>query len=226
VGKQKFKNKAVLLRAETIEFNCAMDYARLIVQDTSNKKEQIVLLEFMLNVVRADLKVDILSTIFYSEENFERVIGFPFPNEYYDEMGTELKLHPKGETAIKTSVDLANECVLVLSWDRKSMKHGILNVYKYGFTFDKRDHIAEYYSYVNICYVYNGNHSIASGIVQKKGVLQANKYDVSKLFEHVHTDGVFWYNSHNNQKLGNVFDFRVSIIYEIAKLKHQIEQGE
>ena len=223
--KRKLKDGPV--RAETIEFNWAMDYARLMVKDTSIKEEQIILLDFMLNVIREDLKTDLLSSIFYSKKHFETAIQFtfPFPGRYYDEAGNELRLRMEGEKTEKKAVYLATDCVLVLPWDRQSMKSGILNVFTYGFEFNKRDHIAEYYSCVDICYVYNGNHSIASGVVNKKGCIDADEYNISKLFEHVHTDGEFWYNSHNNQKLGALFDLRVGIIYEIAKLKHQIAQG-
>ncbi|WP_332249267.1 DUF6710 family protein [Thermoanaerobacter mathranii] len=51
--------------------------------------------------------------------------------------------------------------------------------------------------------------------------MEATEYDVSKLFDHVYTDGLYWYNTHNNQKLeDDLLDFRIGIIYEISKIKH------
>lgn len=101
------------------------------------------------------------------------------------------------------------------------MRDSIKNIFANKFEFDELNHKAYYFSHVNICYVYNGNHSIASGVVYKKGYITAEECDVSRLFDHVYTDGSHWYNSHNNQALDNLFDFRVGIIYEITKLKYR-----
>ncbi|WP_423055302.1 DUF6710 family protein [Zhaonella formicivorans] len=83
--------------------------------------------------------------------------------------------------------------------------------------------MAYYFSYVDICYVCNGNHSVASGIVYKKGHIEAKVYDITRLFEHVYTDGLYWYNSHNNDILDDLFDFRVGVIYEVSKLKYGVK---
>ncbi|GGA35299.1 hypothetical protein GCM10007416_05190 [Kroppenstedtia guangzhouensis] len=38
--------------------------------------------------------------------------------------------------------------------------------------------------------------------------------------------GEGWYNVHNNEKIRDLNDFRIGIIYEIAKLKYRIKKGE
>lgn len=220
IFKRKLVKRTALFGVGAREFNCAVDYARLILGGDLSREEQIALLDFMLDVVREDLKTDLLSAIFYGKERLKTATQFPFPYRYYDETGAELVLRPKG----KRTVDLATDCVLVLPWDKQRMKKSIMTVFRNDFEFDRRNHITEYYSHVDLCYVRNCKHTIASGIGHKKGSIQAEEYDVSRLFEHVSTDGGYWYNSHNNQKLGTVFDFRVGIIYEIARMKHQIGQ--
>lgn len=204
------------------EFRYAMEFARQVLKEESKQEDKIIILDFMLDVIREDLKTDLLTTIFYSKENFESRIKFPFPFYYYDEFGNEFELFPEEERLVR--VDLAKDCVLVLPWNRKRMRDSIKNIFANEFKFDESNHKAYYFSHVDICYVYNGNHSIASGIVYKKGYIQAKECDLSKLFDHVHTDGLYWYNSHNNQRLDDLFDFRIGIIYEIAKLKYQIEK--
>lgn len=220
--KRRLEKALVLPCRKTEEFNCAVDWAQDIAHNNSAKDEKVILLDYMLSVVRDDLKTDLLSTIFYDKEHFERRLGFPFPDRYFDEKDTEIKFSPNGER----SVSLANDCVLTLPWNRYSTRNCILGVFTNGFQFDKGDHEAEYFTHVDIYCVKRGYHSIAAGVVYKNGSVQAKEYDVSRLFKHMHTDGEFWYNSHNKQKLGAVFDFRVGIIYEIAKLKHQILNAE
>ena len=45
---------------------------------------------------------------------------------------------------------------------------------------------------------------------------------MNRIFEHIRTDGLHWYSTHNNIQLGEVYDFRVAIIYEIAKIKYNL----
>lgn len=208
----------------TCEFNFAMEFARDMLELESKKEDQIIILDFMLDVVREDLKTDLLSTIFYSKEHFEKWLLPPFPCNYYNESGNELEFCPDDKKIRR--VDLSKDCVLVLPWHRNRMISSIKKVFLNGFKFHKENHLAYYFSHVGFCYAYNGNHSIASGIVHKKGYIKAKVCDVSKLFKHVYTDGKAWYNSHDKSKLTDVFDFRVGIIYELAKLKYRIETEE
>lgn len=208
----------------TSEFNFAMEFARNVLELESKKEDRIIILDFMLDVVREDLKTDLLSTIFYSKEHFEKWILPPFPCNYYDELGNKYEFCPDDEKIKR--VDLSKDCVLVLPWHRERMINSVKRIFLNGFKFHKENHLAYYFPYVDFCYAYNGNHSIASGIVYKNGYVEAKVCDVSKLFKHVYTDGKTWYNSHDKSKLTSVFDFRVGIIYELAKLKYRIEIGE
>lgn len=203
------------------EFRYAMEFARQTLKEETKKEDKVIILDFMLDVIKEDLKNDLLTTIFYSEENFKKRIKLPFPSCFYDEFGGKHELFLPEEKLVR--VDLTKDCVLVLPWNRKRMRDSIKNIFASKFKFDKANHKAYYFSPVNICYIYNGSHSIASGVVYKKGYIIAEECDVSRLFNHVYTNGLCWYNSHNNQKLDDLFDFRVGIIYEILKLKYNIE---
>ncbi len=205
------------------EFRYAMEFARQTLKEETRKEDKIIILDFMLDVIREDLKNDLLSVIFYSEENFKKRIGFPFPTCFYDEFGSEHELLSPEKKLVK--VDLAKDCVLVLPWNRKRLRDSIKNIFASEFKFDETNHKAYYFSPVNICYIYNGNHSVASGIVYKKGYVMAEECDLSRLFDHVYTDGLYWYNSHNNQAINNLFDFRIGIIYELTREKYKLISG-
>jgi len=202
------------------EFKHAMSFVGEVLETEKSIKDQIIILDFMLEVVKEDLKTDLLSYIFYSEVDFGREINCPFPLNYYDEQGNTLSVKERE----KTEVDLAENCVLVLPWRRDRLRRQIINLSNNDFFYDKRNHRAYYFPYVSLCYVYNGNHSIASGTVLKKGKIEAEQYDITKLFPHIYTDGQKWYNSHTGKKTGNVTDFRISIIYEVARTKYQLEK--
>jgi hypothetical protein len=198
-----------------------VEFAQQVLEKESKKEDKIIILDFMLDVIREDLKTDLLTTIFYNKENFGKEIKIPFPLYYYDKFGNKFHLFQEKKKIV--TVNLAEDCVLILPWHRVRMRDSIKNIIKNGFTFDESNHRAYYFSYVDICYAYNGNHSIASGLGYKKGYIKAREYDVSRLFDHIYTDGLYWYNSHNNNKLCDLFDFRIGIIYEISKLKYKIE---
>jgi hypothetical protein len=203
------------------EFKHAMSFVNGFLEVEKNIQNKLITLDFILKVVKEDLKTDLLSYIFYSKTDFSRQLTYPFPLHYSDRQGVSHSL--KQKEAI--DVDLAHDCVLVLPWRRDRLYKQITNLFHNNFSYDSRNHKAYYYPYVSLCYVYNGNHSIASGVVHKKGSIKAERYDITELFPHIYTDGQSWYNTHTNEKAGDVTDFRISIIYEIAKAKHQLEKS-
>ncbi|GGK23059.1 hypothetical protein GCM10010965_14910 [Caldalkalibacillus thermarum] len=189
--------------------------------EKETKENKIVLIDFVLDVLREDLKMDLLTTILYRDAHFEDTLpNYLFPSHYYNERGDFLKVYP--EEGKKINVDLADDCVWVMPWKRQSLKDRVLNIFKTDFKYDKDNHKAYYFTHINVCQVYNGIHSVTAGIVHKKGSIIAKVCDLSRLFDHVYTDGEVWYNAHNNEKLGDVFDFRLAIMYELARQKHQL----
>lgn len=123
-------------------------------------------------------------------------------------------------------VDLAQDCILVLPWRRDSLWSKIRLLAKDEFEFSRTNHRGLYFTHMRLCVVVNGRHSVTAGIHHKKGVIEVPVVNVSKLFKHVHTDGAYWYNSHTGEKLRDLMDFRIGILYEVAKLKYRIEAGE
>lgn len=206
------------------EFNYAMDFVRQTLQYEQSKQNQIIILEYMLGIIKEDLKNDLLTTILYNKENFDKKISHPFPIYYEDEAGSKIWAKPDEEKMKK--VDLANDCVLVLAWHRDRMRNIIKIIAKNSFEYIKGNHLAYYYTGVDLCFAYNGTHSISAGIGHKKGFIEAKTIDIIPMFDHVYTDGDCWYNQHNGNRLGELYDFRVGIIYEISKIKYRLENEE
>lgn len=87
--------------------------------------------------------------------------------------------------------------------------------------YDRINHFIEYWLPMGIGWVNGGNHSIAVGITRAEGHLPpSSTYDISPLFEHVHTDG-WWYHSKVNPKFCKVRNVEMAAIFEIGRLMHQ-----
>lgn len=203
----------------SLEYSHAMDFARQVIERENSVQDKVAILEFMLKVIKEDLKTDLLSHILYSQEYFTRHFNYPFPFFYSDENGNQRKIKELGTT----DIELAVNCVLVLPWHRERLRNQVKNLFRNDFEYDRWNHKAYYFPYIDLCWAYNGTHSISSGVVYKKGTIEADQYELTELFAHLDTDGKSWYNIHNHEELYDLVDFRIGIIYSLAKLKYQLE---
>lgn len=92
--------------------------------------------------------------------------------------------------------------------------------------YNPKANITRYFPFPTCYYDKNNNahrlHSIASGIMCYKGKIKAKKIDITPLYDHVYTNGVYWYNTHTNNILTTLTDFRIGILYEISKIKNNL----
>ncbi len=202
----------------TEEFENVMRVVKLEMETEKNFQDKLIILDFILEAIKEDLKTDLLSHIIYSQPDFEREFKIPFPFFYKDEQGNRFSLKKEG----LVEVSLSESCILTLPWRWNKLSKQAKNLFSNDFVYSERNHIAYYFPYVDICYVVNGKHSISAGTIYKKGTIKAEQYDITKLFPHIHTDGQSWYNSHTHEKKNNLPDFRIGIIYEVAKIKYQL----
>jgi hypothetical protein len=200
------------------EFNHAIGFARDVIESEESGKDKIIILDFMMDAIREDIKADLLSYIFYNKTDFQP----PFPFTYLNANGEEIRIPELGETTI----DLTEVCVLVLPWHRERIKKQAKNLYYNDFIYDPRNHKGYYFPYLSFYYVNNGRHSASAGIIHKKrGTIEVMAYDITAAFPHLHTDGCSWFNSHNNEKRSELTDFRIGILYELAKMKYALEKS-
>lgn len=200
------------------EFENAMRNIEIMLREEENKKDKIILLDFISQVIKEDLKTTLLSHIFYNPPGFkEDILTGVFPLYYYDEKGNYCKILCSGEKEI----DLASDSVVVrYPWRLDRLQKCIKIIHKEGFEYHAHNHKAYYFPFIDLCYLYNGLHSSACGVVYRQGKIKADVYDLTELFPHVYTDGVNWYNLHNKSAIYKVEDFRFAILYEIGRKKH------
>ena len=203
-----------------VQFLHVMDFARFTVKYEETVEEQIAILDYLMEVIKTDFQAELRADMLYKQE--ARTVTEIFPVDYAIAHHMIPERGPKENWVLKT-VDLSKDCVLLVPWSEARMIRSIKNLFKNDFCYYSYNHWSYYYTYVDLCYVYSGNHSIAAGIHFRKGSIQAEQIDITPLFPHVHTDGIDWYNSHTGEVIGQTADFRIGALYEIAKLKKEIE---
>lgn len=181
-------------------------------------EEKKTILTYMMDVIKRDIQSEYIADLFYHDE--AKTMRMPmFPEIYYDKDGKEHEL----KFSENQEISLKEKCVITFPWERKRMSDNIINIVKNGFKNYPINHDVYYYKELNICQVLNGNHSIATGIYTQKGTVLAKVIDMKPLFENIETDGEYFYNIYNGVRIREVQDFRVAVIFEIAKMKDKLE---
>ena len=179
-----------------------------------DKQDNLCYLDFLIETIKRDIKSgSILNAVFGDGQMPTDAITIPL--EYEDEQGNHVRI-ATGETM---SLDFKNAFVLTDVWSSSRLYNALRDIRKSGFLYDRKDHFAYYYSGLDIFHVRSGNHHAEAASYFKVGKMETEVYDVAKLFDHIETDGMDWYNSSSGKKIGTVIDFRVAILFELCKMK-------
>lgn len=184
------------------------------------KEDKLLLLDYLIQTILADVCADAVFKPLVSWP--EQTLSDPFPSKYYDKTGQE---HPimQGEVI---PVDLETSIVYVQPWSKEKAVSKLLFLKNHDFVFDRNNHYSKYYANINLCYVYNGNHSINAGRYYRKGTIMSPVYDLESLYPHCTTDGIYWYNKHTGSRISEVADFRLAAVFSIAQLRWTIRNAE
>lgn len=185
-----------------------------------SNSEKLILLDYVMDVIKIDMQSEYIVNLFY-QHSVNKLNPEPFPFFYYDENGRKRELI-SGELQIKT-ISLKDDYVITCPWNIDRIKDNILNITKNGFKYFSNNHYSYYYSELDLCIVYNGYHSIASGIYNKNGNILAKVISIKPLFQHIKTDGAYFYNVYTDERLYWIEDFRIAVLFEIAKMKYNLE---
>lgn len=120
------------------------------------------------------------------------------------------------------NIDLSKDAILVCAWNKKRFEDALLTIGENvgnSFEFDKLNHMATYIYPIGVTVVYNGNHSIVSGILKGEGTIQANQtYDLVPTYEYMYFDGVHFRCKDNNSILHKVKRFEIGALYEMGRI--------
>ncbi|MGJ0847794.1 DUF6710 family protein [Tissierella praeacuta] len=201
------------------EYSFTIDYVNFVLKLEKSLEDKINMLDFFMEMIRKDIQYDLMSKFLYSEMD-DVFIDAPIPITL---MSRDPKEKDKAMLVRKDKIiDLSKDSIILLPWDRFRFSNTVKSIYKDKFVYMESNHKAYYYSDIDLCYVHSGNHSITTGIIKREGIIKAEEYDIKNLFKILTTDGLNWYLNGENYTI-EVFDFRIAILYELAKIKHFLE---
>lgn len=203
-------------------FRWAIRHTKEMVEWSQTIEEKITVIHYVMNVIKNDIEADSLSRyLYYPPYLYKNESYTLFPTMYFSKKGEEIDLTSDGE---REMVSLADSCIISYVSKLHSIWRFIV-AFKQKFSYQKNGHYASYYREMDVCEVWHGLHSIGMGVYRKEGEIEAEVISLEKAFEHVNTDGTHWYNAHTGQVLMKVHDFRFAILYELAKLKHEMKNS-
>ena len=119
-------------------------------------------------------------------------------------------------------IDLSKDAILVCAWNKKRFENALLTIGENvgnSFEFDKINHMATYIYPIGVTVVYNGNHSIVSGVLKGEGTIQANQtYDLVPTYKYMYFDGVHFRCKDDGSILHKVGRFEIGALYEIGRI--------
>lgn len=188
-----------------------------------NADEGAIILDAMIRCVALDVQYGSISNLLYKGNYSSRDI-VPFASNFTvtDECGCRVDTL----TEYHTRIDLRGDCVFINPWEVSRFQNAILNIYQHLFKFDPLNHLAYYYSLMGVTYVCNGNHSITAGVLHQKGHIWAQVVATEALFPHLRCDAHHIYNVHTGKIVNEVDDFRLNLVFELAKIKNSLEQSK
>lgn len=216
--KKRIDKKTPQLHNGKHAYHCAMEMTDILLGKVSDCEklieEQLNILIYLMDLIRNDLKYQSLCSMLYQKEYKAVNLRFPFPVNYYNCKGEMLCLPESGEKKI---IDFSKDICIVVPWNHKRLLSAIVHLSNDGFTFHDNSHMAYYFPYVDFTYIYNGTHSASVGVAKKQGIMAAQVINIEPLFEAVFTDGENWFSTYNQSRLMTVTDFRIAVLFEMAK---------
>ena len=215
---QKFKNNNYEnIPSPSENFKSVIEIAEVNIHDKDDL-EKIVILDYIIDILKIDICSSGIVEPFIIKPSSP--YKFPFPFRIYDENENQIEIF-----CGQKEITLENTDIYVRPWDTSRQFKNILNLKDKDFVYDKDNHYSYYYNDINLCYVFNGNHSINAGKYFKKGKIISTVCDITLLYHHCYTDGIHWYNSHTNNIITDVDDFRLAVIYQLAKKRYFIRNN-
>ena len=199
--------------------------------------EDAYYLDFMIDLLRKEIKYSSLLEINRGGHMFRYL--YPFQR-----MDPVLIRYKSSETC---QIDLEKNNLISSPWNHGRYKSILKRLSTHAFQYDKQNHRADYYDYINVTCAYNGLHSLGVGSYLGKGTIEARYFDTTRIFPYVETnsDLSFTYNKARilqrmekenisldyslERELQRRFygtDYRLLLLYKLCQQKYFMDTGE
>lgn len=203
----------------------------LSVINSTDDETAVVFCDYIIDILLKNMESCMQLNFIYHEKSisglFSKKKGKEPGYKTFPYMPKSLKVNGNyinSETDRLVDVDLKNCYLLCNTQKTESLIKTIKILMKKDFAFDRCNHLAMYISYINACaFLSEGVHSLSVAHYMKKGAIKAKLIDLPVIFPYVSTDGLNWYIQDDYHSVVPADDYRLSLIYEIAKAKYNIE---
>lgn len=204
-------------KKSTASFKIAMHAIKNQLKEMDSVDEKITLLKFARMAIISELALSSINSLLYNGKAAEWEDRSPYQlsnlnrEKYYELLDNACEC------------DLSKNKVVSYPWHIDRYFNAFLIIAKEGFRYDELNHMISYYPQLDLYVAYNGLHSISAGVLSQNGTLPCNEvYDLTKMFEKIHTeDGLKWVDS-DGLVVGKIPDFRFALIFEISRLLREL----
>lgn len=195
--------------------------------------DKTILIDYLMDIIKNDLKYDCFANVIYRKEQLQFFWGLP--KTYIDSDGNVYEVTVKKKAA---EVDFSKVLTFSVPWKQRRIPENLLKLSYEKFKYFEGNHQSVYVPQFNMCFAYNGNHTIAIGAENKQGKIISDVIDIEPLFGNVDTDGVYWFSVYDKNwsaaceeykecnNLGRLTDFRLGLLFKLAEMKHNIKLQE
>jgi hypothetical protein len=223
------KKRNELGRNSNIEaYFASLEQILRFVNDEKSYSDKVLLLDYYMRVIKQDVIADNLSNMITpsyvllsdgekKQQNLPKSLFFQC---YYTKSGERFlyKDFPDIE------VDIASTDVLTYVTDNKKISENLKEMKDWT---PPVIGSSIYIPYLDLCVILSsGHHQTAVRKLYKKHCKFTSKVlDITKSFDDVYTDGECWFHKYNSQDTELVNEYRISILFSLAKLKYFFESN-
>lgn len=226
-----FKKKSSYEEASILsytQFKEVLFFISSVAESENNKENRLSFLQFIIDTLKADVRS--ICNLNFLIENIGELSNLKLSYNYNDLPKIIPTIYCKNgkvydaHKETKVYVNLSTTTVWAYTRKAKSIID-CLRFLKYNkLDLPENSYTAHYYDYIDVLTeMTNYTHSCAVAGYYKSGEVEAQLIRTAELFPYVSTDGIRWYYTENDQTISNVNDFRIALIYEVAKLKYKYE---
>lgn len=206
--RKKGPNAKETLRDENIRYNyhIMLRIAEVWTDEAEDDKRK-TFLTYLINTVLCDL---------CAEQEYQPNLpdirlpySEPFPKDIINEDGEKIAV----ATGEKIGIDLSVNKTFAYPRDSGKAKGNIARIAKDNSQQNFSNQPALYYTDIDLCCISNNERNSKSGIVE------ADVRNLELLYPHCTSDGLDWYNIHTMEKLQPVIDYRLAVVYTLARTR-------
>ena len=147
--------------------------------------------------------------------------------DLFDDLGFRLKKYfsedmSKEDKEQEYEISLDKHLIIPAAWNRDRFVSNVTDIGRdcnNPFSYDIINHMSYIFLPVGITILYNGNHSVLTGVLKKEGKIKTNhSFDLRNKYNQIRFDGTYYREIETNEILHKVKNFELGVIFEIGRI--------